>query len=73
MTRLGYQIPNFTYPSGTNIFQSVVKQAQAAEASSGAVVRLRREGSRARAGGAHAGKGPPQFHPPSPNKMNLVQ
>jgi len=32
MTRLGYQIPNFTYPSGTNIFQSVISQAQAAEA-----------------------------------------
>ena len=32
MTRLGYQIPNFTYPSGTNVFQSVVNQAQAAEA-----------------------------------------
>ena len=32
MTRLGYQIPNFTYPSGTNIFQSVINQAQAAEA-----------------------------------------
>ena len=33
MTRLGYQIPNFTYPPGTNIFQSVVDQAKAAEAS----------------------------------------
>ncbi len=32
MTRLGYQIPNFTYPAGTNIFDSVVSQAQAAEA-----------------------------------------
>lgn len=32
MTRLGYQIPNFTYPSGTNISQSVINQAQAAEA-----------------------------------------
>ena len=32
MTRLGYHIPNFTYPSGTNIFQSVINQAQAAEA-----------------------------------------
>lgn len=32
MTRLGYQIPNFTYPTGTNIFNSVVNQAKAAEA-----------------------------------------
>ena len=32
MTRLAYQIPNFTYPNGTNIFQSVVAQAKAAEA-----------------------------------------
>lgn len=32
MTRLGYQIPNFTYPAGTNIFNSVVEQAKAAEA-----------------------------------------
>lgn len=32
MTRLGYQIPNFTYPTGTNIFNSVVDQAKAAEA-----------------------------------------
>lgn len=32
MTRLGYQIPNFTYPAGTNIFDSVVSQAKAAEA-----------------------------------------
>lgn len=31
MTRLAYQIPNFTYPTGTNIFQSVVEQAKAAE------------------------------------------
>ncbi len=31
MTRLGYQIPNFTYPAGTNIFDSVVSQAKAAE------------------------------------------
>jgi F420-dependent oxidoreductase-like protein len=35
MTRLGYQIPNFTYPDGQNagIFPSVVAQAKAAEAS----------------------------------------
>lgn len=32
MTRLGYQIPNFTYPTGTNIFNSVVDQTKAAEA-----------------------------------------
>lgn len=34
MTRLGYQIPNFTYPeiSGVGIFKNVVAQAQAAEA-----------------------------------------
>ncbi len=34
MTRLGYQIPNFTYPeiSGAQIFKNVVAQAQAAEA-----------------------------------------
>ncbi|MCE2736651.1 MAG: LLM class F420-dependent oxidoreductase [Acidimicrobiaceae bacterium] len=32
MTRLGYQIPNFTYPTGMNIFDSVVAQAKAAEA-----------------------------------------
>ena len=34
MTRLGYQIPNFTYPApaGDNIFASVVEQAKAAEA-----------------------------------------
>ncbi len=34
MTRLGYQIPNFTYPApaGDNIFANVVAQAQAAEA-----------------------------------------
>ena len=34
MTRLGYQIPNFTYPgvAGRDIFQNVIKQAQAAEA-----------------------------------------
>ncbi|HSP29533.1 MAG TPA: LLM class F420-dependent oxidoreductase [Ilumatobacteraceae bacterium] len=34
MTRLGYQIPNFTYPetSGAEIFKNVVAQAQAAEA-----------------------------------------
>ncbi|MEY3656608.1 MAG: hypothetical protein RL114_966 [Actinomycetota bacterium] len=33
MTRLGYQIPNFTYPdmTGNQIFQSVVAQAKAAE------------------------------------------
>lgn len=35
MTRLGYQIPNFTYPGvgSTDIFASLVQQAQAAEAS----------------------------------------
>ena len=34
MTRIGYQIPNFTYPntSGSAIFDSVVAQAKAAEA-----------------------------------------
>ena len=34
MTRLGYQIPNFTYPGieGADIFKNVVAQAQAAEA-----------------------------------------
>lgn len=34
MTRLGYQIPNFTYPgvSPTDIFSHVIKQAQTAEA-----------------------------------------
>lgn len=32
MTRLGYQIPNFTYPLGTNIFDSVVAQTKTAEA-----------------------------------------
>jgi F420-dependent oxidoreductase-like protein len=34
MTRLGYQIPNFTYPdiSGAEIFENVVAQARAAEA-----------------------------------------
>lgn len=34
MTRLGYQIPNFTYPntSGNDLFRSVVNQAKAAEA-----------------------------------------
>jgi len=34
MTRLGYQIPNFTYPGidGAGIFQNVVAQAKAAEA-----------------------------------------
>lgn len=34
MTRLGYQIPNFTYPnmSGNQIFESVIAQAKAAEA-----------------------------------------
>lgn len=32
MTRLGYQIPNFTYLTGMNIFDSVVAQAKAAEA-----------------------------------------
>jgi len=34
MTRLGYQIPNFTYPgiAAQDIFQNVIKQAQAAEA-----------------------------------------
>lgn len=34
MTRLGYQIPNFTYPdaTGADIFRSVVEQAKAAEA-----------------------------------------
>lgn len=34
MTRLGYQIPNFTYPgpAGDNIVRSVIAQAQAAEA-----------------------------------------
>lgn len=33
MTRLGYQIPNFTYPDATGhrIFQSVIAQARAAE------------------------------------------
>ncbi|MGR8948082.1 MAG: LLM class F420-dependent oxidoreductase [Gammaproteobacteria bacterium] len=33
MSRLGYQIPNFTYPgvSSSNIFQNVVRQAQTAE------------------------------------------
>ena len=33
MTRLGYQIPNFTYPntSGNDLFRSVVHQAKAAE------------------------------------------
>lgn len=33
MTRMGYQIPNFTYPAGVNIFDSVIAQAKAAEAS----------------------------------------
>jgi F420-dependent oxidoreductase-like protein len=35
MTRLGYQIPNFTYPGGTNatVFETVAKQAEAADAS----------------------------------------
>lgn len=35
MTRMGYQIPNFTYPNGqpADIFDSVVAQAKAAEAS----------------------------------------
>jgi F420-dependent oxidoreductase-like protein len=35
MTRLGYQIPNFTYPgvAPANIFPTVVRQAQEAEAS----------------------------------------
>ena len=35
MTRLGYQIPNFTYPSVANedIFDAVIAQAKAAEAS----------------------------------------
>ena len=34
MTRLGYQIPNFTYPdtSEAGIFDSVIAQAKAAEA-----------------------------------------
>ena len=34
MTRLGYQIPNFTYPDTRNegIFGNVVAQAKAAEA-----------------------------------------
>lgn len=34
MTRLGYQIPNFTYPGidGAGLFPELVKQAQAAEA-----------------------------------------
>lgn len=32
MTRMGYQIPNFTYPDGVNIFDSVIAQAKAAEA-----------------------------------------
>ncbi len=34
MTRLGYQIPNFTYPgeAGKDVFRSVVDQAKAAEA-----------------------------------------
>ena len=33
MTRLGYQIPNFTYPgeAGNDIFGTVVAQAKAAE------------------------------------------
>jgi alkanesulfonate monooxygenase SsuD/methylene tetrahydromethanopterin reductase-like flavin-dependent oxidoreductase (luciferase family) len=35
MTRLGYQIPNFTYPgtAATDLFPAVVRQARAAEAS----------------------------------------
>ncbi len=35
MTRLGYQIPNFTYPgaSPADLFSTVVRQARAAEAS----------------------------------------
>lgn len=32
MTRLGYQIPNFTYPGGGDIFSTVVEQAKTAEA-----------------------------------------
>ncbi|NDH98388.1 MAG: LLM class flavin-dependent oxidoreductase, partial [Actinobacteria bacterium] len=32
MTKLGYQIPNFSYPGGGNIFDQVVAQAKAAEA-----------------------------------------
>lgn len=34
MNRLGYQIPNFTYPgiTGADIFRNVIEQAQAAEA-----------------------------------------
>ena len=34
MTRLGYQIPNFTYPgvAESDIFTNVVEQAKAAEA-----------------------------------------
>ncbi|MEO0492083.1 MAG: LLM class F420-dependent oxidoreductase [Actinomycetota bacterium] len=31
MTKLGYQIPNFSYPGGGNIFDQVVAQAKAAE------------------------------------------
>ncbi len=35
MTRLGYQIPNFTYPGveAKDIFANLVQQVQAAEAS----------------------------------------
>ncbi len=35
MTRLGYQIPNFTYPGGSNatVFETVAAQAEAADAS----------------------------------------
>ncbi|MGP0030589.1 MAG: LLM class F420-dependent oxidoreductase, partial [Acidimicrobiales bacterium] len=35
MTRLGYQIPNFTYPATAppDLFPTVVRQAQEAEAS----------------------------------------
>lgn len=32
MTKLGYQIPNFSYPASGNIFDQVVAQAKAAEA-----------------------------------------
>jgi len=32
MTRLGYQIPNFTFEPGVNIFRNVIEQAKAAEA-----------------------------------------
>ena len=56
MTKLGYQIPNFSYPGGGNIFDQVVAQAKAAEAAGfgAALHKTHEEGLKSSGGSLHA-------------------